>query len=470
MTGSVNLVKEGFMRRVSGSADRWLWLILLTGLALHVIYATDQPTNALFRHYDGGDAGWYLANGAGFFSGAEHGYYRSISFYISRLPTPPFYILLTGVFQSVLPRHEAIVALRLAQCLLSVATAYLVFRLTLAITENQRAGLLAAALIAWHPAFIAEANAIATETCYIFFIALGLWLYVGYVVDGAAGGKPRLSRGAGVCLVALALGMATLTRAVSALFPLVIALHLGLLVWRTREKRWLRHGLWLLLIYAALVSTWTIYNLARWDRFVIVSDQLMPAIWRAAVTEDGSPSQNDALLRRGADDDMRPTCDPNCDLTPAAHVYVEQIEASIGGDLAAYSLRRLGEVANSLFQPHGTIPFGKTSIRAAAADWFSGARDLAGLLEVLRIEGFAVKLALWLLHLGGMGLGVLGMWLTRQRWRLTLPLVGFAVYTIAAHFVLLDSPRYFFPLEFIWLAFAAAAIGNLAQKDRTAAQ
>ena len=228
------------MRRVSGSADRWLWLILLTGLALHVLYATDQPTNALFRHYDGGDAGWYLANGAGFFSGAEHGYYRSISFYISRLPTPPFYILLTGVFQSVLPRHEAIVALRLAQCLLSVATAYLVFRLTLAITENERAGLLAAALLAWHPAFIAEANAIATETCYIFFVALGLWLYVGYVVDGAAGGKPRLSRGAGVCLVALALGMATLTRAVSALFPLVILLHLALLVWRTREKRWLR--------------------------------------------------------------------------------------------------------------------------------------------------------------------------------------------------------------------------------------
>ena len=454
------------MRRVRGSTMRWLWLILLTGLALHLLYATDQPTKALFRHFDGGDAGWYLANGAGFFSGQEHGYYRSISFYISRLPTPPFYIILSGLFQSVLPRHEAIVALRLAQCMLSVATAYLVFRLTLAIAENERAALLAAALWAWHPAIIAEANTIATETTYIFFIALGLWLYVAYVVGGAdSTDERRLSRGAALCLAALAFGMATLTRAVAALFPLVIVIHLLLLNRRARDKSRLREIAILLLVYGALVSTWTVYNLARWDRFVIVSDQLMPAIWRAAVTEDGSPSQNDALLRGGDAD-----CAVDCDAAPDADAYVEQIQASIGGDPMGYGLRRLGEMANSLLQPHGTIPFGKTSVRDAAASWLSGERDLAGLGAVLGIEGFAVKLLIWLLHLGGMAFGALGMWLTRHRWRLAFPLIGFVTYTIAAHFFLLDSPRYFYPLEFIWLAFAATAMASLAQKKRIAAR
>ena len=467
MSVGVDLVKEGFMRRVRGSTMRWLQLILLTGLALLLLYATDQPTNALFRHYDGGDAGWYLANGAGFFSGQEHGYYRSISFYISRLPTPPFYIILSGLFQSLLPRHEAIVALRLAQCLLSMATAYLVFRLTLAIAGNERAALMAAALWAWHPAVIAEANTIATETCYIFFIALGMWFYVGYVVGGAdASDDRRLSRGAFVCLAALAFGMATLTRAVAALFPLLLVIHLLLLRRREQDKSRLREGALLLLVYGALVSTWTIYNLARWDRFVIVSDQLMPAMWRAAVTEDGSPSQNDALLRGDADE----TCASDCGNAPGTEVYVEQIQASIGGDPAGYGLRRLGEMTNSLLQPHGTVSIGKTSIRGAASQWLAGERDLAGLGAVLGMEGFAIKLLIWLLHLGGMGFGALGMWLTRHGWRLAFPLIGFVVYTIAAHVVLLDSPRYFYPLEFIWLIFAAVAIVSLWQKKRVRAQ
>ena len=438
---------------------RWLWLILCLGLLLRLFYATDQPTAVLYRHYDGGDSGWYLANGAGFYSGSEHGYIRNIPFYISNLPTPPFYIILAGAYQQILPQHEAIVALRLTQCLISVGVAWIAFQLARRIVADWRAGLLAAASIALHPAFIAEANTIATETWYIFFIAMGLWLYIAYVCDaGGSAGSRRLSPGAAICLAGLAFGMATLTRAVSALFPLLLLAHLMWLRWRDGDRQHLLRGAALLLVYGALVSTWTIYNLALWNRFVIVSDQLMPAIWRAAVDNDGGPEQNDRLLLQSAESLPPDDCEVDCGFQHATSAYATQIQASVGGDLVGYALRRFGEMSSSFLQPHGTIPFGKVSVRDSAAEWAAHDRGLDGLLRLLRIEGFGVKLLIWLLHLGGIGLGMAGMWLTRAEWRLTMPLIGFIAYTLAAHVLLLDQPRYFFPLEFIWLLFAAAAI------------
>ena len=93
MNPSVTLYQVLSMKRVQNNSIRWLWLILFIGLLLRLLYATDLPTVLLFRHGGGGDSGWYLANGAGFFSGKEHGYIRGIAFYISNLPTPPFYII-----------------------------------------------------------------------------------------------------------------------------------------------------------------------------------------------------------------------------------------------------------------------------------------------------------------------------------------------------------------------------------------
>ena len=52
----------------------------------------------------------------------------------------------------------------------------------------------------------------------------------------------------------------------------------------------------LLVVYLAVLSTWTVYNLVMWDRFVFVSDRLLPAVWRGLESEDGSPQENDALL------------------------------------------------------------------------------------------------------------------------------------------------------------------------------
>ena len=204
---------------------RVLWLIMLAGFLMRIAYALEQPTLVQFSGATGGDSSWYLVNGAGFFSGQEHGRIRGLPFYISNIKTAPLYIIFVGIFQPILPDHETIIAIRLLQCLASIATVYLAGRMAITIAGDARAGIIAAALMAFHPAFITEPANIATETLYIFFLALGLWLYIEYVAGPVA--DPRAHRLSGaMTLAGAAFGLATLTRGVAALFPLVIALHL----------------------------------------------------------------------------------------------------------------------------------------------------------------------------------------------------------------------------------------------------
>ncbi len=457
---SLDQVKR--MIRVENRTMRWLWMILLVGLLLRLLYAVDQPTKILYRHGGGGDSGWYLANGAGFFSGQEHGYIRGIAYYVSSLPTPPFYIIFTGFFQTFLPKHETVVAIRLVQILISLGTAYLAFRVCRVISGDSRAGIISAALLALHPAFIVEASTIATETLYVFFILMALWLYIEYVVEPAGGRHPfRISARAALILAAMAFGMATLTRAVFVLFPLGIVAHMMLLGYRTRTRGWIGKSFLLLLVYAAMLSTWTIYNLALWDRFVIVSDQLMPAVWRAVVPDDGSPQENDALLLQDAANTVPDDCEVDCKFQHATDTYVKQIADSVGGQPGEFVARRLNELTNALLQPHGTTSLGSTSIKEAVEAWWQNDRSLGGLLAVTRIEGFLLKSAIWILHLLGIVLGLTGMWLTRRAWQHTLPLVGFVIYTVLIHLVLPAIPRYLFPIEVIWLIFAVVAVNAL---------
>ena len=465
MNPSAALYQVASMKRVHGNSIRWLWLILFIGLLLRLLHASDLPTVLLFRHGGGGDSGWYLANGAGFFSGKEHGYIRGIAYYISNLPTPPFYIIFAGIFQTFLPKHESVVLLRIVQSLVSVGTAYLAFRIVLTVVRDLRAGLTAAALVALHPAFIVESNTIATETFYIFFIAMGLWLYIEYVVPrDSTGPRQKLSINLALVLAALAFGMATLTRAVAALFPLGLVAHMLLLNFYDGRFRWFSKSLLLLVVYGALLSTWTIHNLLLWNRFVILSDQLMPAIWRAAVTNDGSPTENDELLLQDARTSFDEDCEIDCKFQHETDAYLKQIQASISQDGVGYVLRRLGELGESIIQPHGTVSFGRTSIREAAMNWLQNDRSANGLIQLTRIEGFAIKLVIWILHFFAIAFGLAGVFLTRKSWRHTAPLAGFLAYTTLIHFIVLDAPRYLFPNEIIWIIFASMSLSIMASR------
>lgn len=442
--------------------SRLLLAILLLGLLLRVAYALGQPTLEQYTGETGGDSSGYLANGAGFFSGKEHGYIRDIPFYLSRLKPAPLYVLFVGVVQVVLPDHEAIIAIRLVQCLAGIATAWLAYRLATTIAGDAKAGLIAACLTALHPAFIAEPAQIHTESLYIFLLALGLWLYTEYIAGlGSDWPQARLSPVGVLALSATAFGLAALTRGVAALFPLVLALHLCCLgARRGLLPAWKRRCALLLLVYAAVVSTWTIYNLVTWNRFVIVSDQLMGALWRGAERDDGSPQHNDRLLLQGLED--APTdCEVDCMFEHATETYVSKIGDIISADPGGYLALRFNELAYSVLQPYGTTPFGDASIMDVGSQWLRDDRSLSALIQILRLDGFWIKLAFWIFHIGGIGFGLLGIFWLRARWIVAAPLAGFALYTIAIHFFLLALPRYLFPIELVWLVFAGIALARL---------
>ncbi len=448
---------------------RYLWLILLLGLLLRCGYALAQPTLLQFTLAEGGDSGRYLAMGAGFFSGQEHGRVRGIPFYNTAIPTAPLYIIYVGLLQQFFPDHETIIVLRLLQCLASIATVYLVYRCTTVITRDSRAGLVAAGLAALHPALIMEPANIATETLYIFFLALGLWLYIEYFVDAAQRRiSHQLSPKMALTLAALAFALATLTRAIFLLFPLGIALHLLLLGRRRIIGNWRGKCLLLLAVYSALILTWTVYNLVLGNRLIIGSDQFMPAFWRGVESADGSPQENDALLLAGLDTDPTRACEQevDCKYHHPTEIYVEKIREIIEADLAGLVALRLNELGYSLMQPHGTMPLGNISIRAAAFHWLSESRSVDGLLQVLRLEGFAIKFVVWAFHCGGIVFGLLGIAWFYKSWTLTLPLIGFLAYTIGAHLFLIALPRYLFPIEIIWLIFAGGAIIKLHERWR----
>ena len=441
--------------------SRLLAAILLLGLLLRLAYALSLPTTTEFRG-TGGDSGWYLANGYGFFSGKEHGWVNGIGFYNSTLPTPPLYIMFAGLAQKAFPPHETILAMRVLQCLAGMATAWLTARMALILTDDRRACLLAAGLTAFHPALVMESASIATESLYIFFVAMALWLYTDYFLGARLHRREsRLSARKALTLAALALGCATLTRAVAVLFPLALAGHLLLLGRRKLLQSWRSDCLLLLLVYAALVSTWTIHNLALWDRFVIVSDQMLAAVWRGAEVNDGSPQENDALLLAGVEPPDLGDCQIDCGYHHPAELYLSKIWAIVDADPLGFLLRRMGELGYALLQPHGTTALGDTSVWGAARDWLEADGTLAGLLAITRIEGFGSKLLVWAFHYTALVFGALGMWLLRRRWQVALPLAGFIFYTLAAHLVLLAEPRYLFPLEFALIVFAGAALAQV---------
>ena len=445
--------------------SKWLWVILLAGLALRLLHAAAQPTIMSFYHA-GSDSGWYLAVGWGFFSGQEHGWIRNIPFTNASIPTPPLYIIFAGFFQQFLGEHETAIAIRLLQCLASIATAYLAFRIG-ALLGGPRAGIAGAALVSFHPTLIFEPANIATETLYIFFLACGLWLYLEYfVVAPSAQSESRLSDGAALALTAVAFALATLTRAVAVLFPIGLAAHMLLLHRRGRAGSWRRNITLLLTINLAILSTWTVYNLALWDRFVFVSDRLLPAIWRGLESEDGSPQQNDALLLAGEEAEVPEGCEIDCGYHHPPGLYLERIGEIIAGDGASLIALRARELAYSLLQPHGTTQLGDISVIDAARDWLGGSRALPDLLAIVRVEGFAIKLLIWLFHLGGMGLGLLGMFWSRKRWPIAAPLMGFTLYTVLAHTVVLALPRYLFAIEVIWLIFAGVALVTIYDRWR----
>ena len=380
--------------------------------------------------FDGGDTNWYMQNGRDLVSTGKTA---------GPLQTPPLYLVLTGVVQVLVPggpsegrayNDAEMQTLRTLQAFLG---ALLVACVTILGRRlfSARAGWWAGLVTAISPALIVEAGNLITESVFLALIFGGLAAYE------VAGDSRRASWYAAAGAL---LALATLTRAVFLLFPLLLVAHLLL----TRRRDWGRPALTLLISYAALISTWTVYNLVVWERLVIGGDGLLGFVYQGA-TGKASPREVDERL--GIEPERSDKRD---------EALRQRVREHIFDDPAGWATHRLQELAGAILQPHNTVYFKGESIRDAAADWWRGDRALAGLRDLTRIESFWPKLSLYVFHYTGLALGAAGMIWARRRWRELLPLYGLMAYFVGIHLVLLALPRYLFPTyPALWLFGAA---------------
>lgn len=420
----------------------WLWLVLIVGLLLRLGYAFAQDTAVLYNN--GGDSGWYLQNGYALVT--NNTIPNGINIDLSRLPTAPLYLIFVGFWQAIFAPEFAIIAIRVLQCLMGAATCYFAYRIARDLTNQLSAGLLTAGLLAFSPVFIIENAQIATETLYIFFVAAGLSVYIRWLAGGEAQSRWMLP------LVGLLFGLATLTRAVLLLFPIGLALHLLLIGRRTNLKPKAHQAAVLLLVYALVVSTWTFYNLFRWNRLVIGGEGFAAFLYIGATEWDG-PSGVDERLGL------------NSGQAHKESLYTEATAQTIRADPAGYIRKRLNELANAYLQPHGTVYFPGESLKDMAANWLRSDRSPGGLVRLTQGDYFWPKLLIYSFHYTALGAGLIGMWLYRHRWQPALPLIGFVLYTTLIHLALLALPRYIFPTEFVWWIFAGAAFAHALRRD-----
>lgn len=425
-----------------------LWICLLALLVRLIVVAGEDHSLGYIEA--GGDSTWYLAYSHALVAGVEDGvmpdyaldrYDEGYPVKLDSIPTPPLYLLFAGLPQLLFPREGAVLFIRLVQVVLSTLTCYFGFQMVRNITGKDAAGWITAGLLAFSPVFILESVRVTTETLFIFLLAWGLSRYL----------SAQNSRA--FVVVGVLLGLATLTRAVLLLFPVGLAAHLLL---THPPKLALRYIAALLLPYVLVVGSWTAYTWLRWDRLVIAGEGFAAFLYLGA-SEDGwqGPEATDAALAQGGD---LPT-----DRDEQQGVYQEQATNIILSDPVAYVQRRVMAVVNAYQQPHGTLYFSGESLKNLTSTWLNHERDLAGLGRLVQADAFWPKLALYIFHYGSLLFGTIGMIVSAKRWRFTLPLIGYVVYTTLIHLVLDAIPRYLFPTAIVWYVFTGVTLYSLWQ-------
>lgn len=398
-----------------------LLLILIATLVLRLFMNFSLDIYNIYT--SGGDSSWYLQVGRDLVGGFDY----------SQIPIPvaPLYLLVVGIPQQFLSLQSTVILVAVIQSILLTISCYIIYLIARKLAQDERVGFVAAIGLTTSLSFITESNKILTEPFYIFFVVLALWLYIDGFLDES---NTPLQQWLSLLLAGVVLGLATLTRSLLILFPLGIAIHMLMI------GRW-KPIVAFLLSYAFITLSWTAYTSLYYEWTVIGSNQFVPAIWRGAVEGDSSPAVNDEI--RG-------------DAT-----YSEQTFEIITSDPLSFLTLRFTELSGAYLQPHGTLQFSGESLKAQALQWIDSGFNIEELQNLLLGEGFLPKLLIYIWHYTALIFGIVGMWLTRHQWHISLVLIGFVAYTTLIHLVGLALPRYIYPTYPLFWVFAAVTIVSM---------
>ncbi len=426
--------------------------IAAAALILRLGYGLSQNHNIPYLP-GGNDPGWYLITGYQLMTGQTR---DDVPMGISTLAPAPLYLIFVGIPQAFLPLETSVIVIRILQAVMSAAMCLFAYRLGLRLTDSSRVGLTAAALVAFSPAFIIESAQVTTETLYMFLLAGAMSLIIEYIARAGVGWRWLIASAA-------LFGLATLTRAVLLAYPFALAVLLVILY----RKAGIKRGAVFFAVFAAVVLTWTVYNLARWNRFVIAGDGLFSFIYIGASGWDDPYVFDQRLMESLGREDELPTGDPEDeDFMLHQEDYAQAAALSITADPVGWVQRRVSELAGAYLMPHATTAFSGESLRDLAVTWLQEDRSLEGLMRLTQGDYFWQKLSLYVFHYGVILLGVIGIIKTRRNWRISLPMLGFLAYVTLVHLVLYALPRYLFPAMIFWIVYAASAFAPIQNDER----
>jgi 4-amino-4-deoxy-L-arabinose transferase-like glycosyltransferase len=416
--------------------DRFLWAILLLTAVIRLAFILVIDPNP---SVGGADIGWYL----------EKGQLLATNSLNDPVQTGPIFLLLAGLSR-IYFADSAVLVLRLLNVLWHLLLAVAVYHLAtryFGLPQKPRAvARLATLILAISPAFVIEAGAPLTES---LFMAILFGVLAAYA-PLAQPDTPMLVRQRRVLLVGALLGLAALTRVVIMAFPVLLALHLLV------GHGWRRGGqlaALLLLAFTCTLGTWTIYNAARWGRFIIGGEGLTAFAWMGTTNISDARAIDAAIGVDAAAAGQRDGA------------FVQGFLASLLGDPIGWAGNRAKSLAEAYLQPHNTVYYPGESLKTLTLNWLQTDRTLDGLIQVAEGDSFWPKLVLYLFHFAALGLGLVAalaglrkdFW---QRW----PLYALVGYFSAVHFVIYAIPRYLFPVAPVFYLFAALLVLKIASR------
>lgn len=414
------MIGGGAISRDARSRERGqLVLVLVAALTLrlgYVVAVAPEPR---------ADALWYLQQGWAIRHGALARPLTTVG-PLYPLALAGGWLLVPGSAEPVTgatvpPRY--LLTVRLVQVAMSVLTVALGYALGRRLGGGHRAAMATAVALALGPAFVKEPAFLLTETLFICLLVLGVWVYL------------EAQRTLGItALVAsgLLLAAAAMTRPVLLAFPLLLALHLGLV-----------HGLRrggpaaaaLLAAFLLALAPWALYLYRETGRAIPAGAGAN--LWIGAIPGAG------AWLGAARLDAMR------AQFTGPADDYAGETGRIIRRDPVGWAGQRARKLLEALAKPHGAYSVAAWPLLRT---WGREDRSGRGLWEVLAAPGMANKAAVYLWHYAALALAVVGAGRCRRRWRTAIVIVAVIGYFLAVHSVLFVIPRYLFPLEvFLWV-------------------
>lgn len=360
------------------------------------------------------------------------------------MSTGPLYpVFLAPFFNWIPDRLTQIMAARTAQAVVDVATVYFLHRIA-KVLFGERTSHIVLILQALDPRYILQAALITTETLYIALFAGFMWAYLAAIKQEA----PRRYFGAG-----LLLGLATLTRPIPLLFPVVLAFHAGV-IRRKYPRSWA--GFWSLMLGMTLLAgTWIARNIyVSGGEVIPITDTAANHLWMSS-REEGGDLGGEAY-ERAREEDLEMTSDH----AYTGSSYLTGATQNILSNPFDW-LGRMGiDVVEALLQPYGTsvlIPPGGPGLRALTLDALRGETPFS---VVWQTQGFWHRLIIYIFHYVTLIGGIIGIILSCRQWRETLPIMGWIIYSVAVVAPLLIEPRYVFPVMPYLMILAASSMAN----------